>query len=118
MSDALRLIGGLRYSHDELDVFHSRNTTLAGPGIQPSFPVTPTGTGQPATIFTSGTQNDNISGKATVQFDRDALGYYNERLGQWIAEKGTFVVEAAASSRDIRLKTEVELKDTFTWLGL
>ncbi|MFA9199779.1 MAG: TonB-dependent receptor [Cypionkella sp.] len=71
VSDALRLIGGLRYSHDELDVFHSRNTTLAGPGIQPSFPVTPTGTGQPATIFTSGTENDNLSGKAAVQFDID-----------------------------------------------
>ena len=58
------------------------------------------------------------SQKAMVELDRDALGYYNERLGKWIAEKGTFVVEVAASSRDIRLKTEVELKETFTWRGL
>ena len=51
-TDSFRAIAGLRYSHDNLSVFHSRNTTLAGPGIQPSFPVTPTGTGQPPTIFT------------------------------------------------------------------
>ena len=37
IAERFRLIGGLRYTHDELDVFHSRNTTLAGPGIQPSF---------------------------------------------------------------------------------
>lgn len=58
------------------------------------------------------------SKKATVEFDRDALAYYNERLGKWVAEKGTFVVEVAASSRDVRLTAEVELNQTFTWLGL
>ncbi|VDC07331.1 unnamed protein product [Peniophora sp. CBMAI 1063] len=68
--------------------------------------------------FTKIALKSGESKKATLQFDRDALGYYNERLGKWVAEKGTFVVEVAASSRDIRLKTEVELKDTFTWLGL
>ncbi|WP_234024772.1 TonB-dependent receptor [Tsuneonella amylolytica] len=77
IADTLRLIGGLRYSHDELSVFHSRNTTLAGPGIQPSFPTTPTGTGQPTTIFTDKTENDNLSGKAAVQFDvSDAVMAY------------------------------------------
>ena len=67
--DNYRMIVGLRYSHDNLSVFHSRNTTLAGPGIQPSFPVTATGTGQPATAFTAETSNDNISGKAAFQYD-------------------------------------------------
>ena len=32
-----RLIGGLRYTSDQLDVFHSRRTTLTGPGINPNF---------------------------------------------------------------------------------
>jgi iron complex outermembrane recepter protein len=37
VSDSFRLIGGLRYTSDQLDVFHSRRTTLAGPGINPNF---------------------------------------------------------------------------------
>ncbi len=69
LASRFRLIGGLRYTIDQLDVFHSRNTTLAGPGIQPSFPVTPTGTGQPATVFRSKATNENVSGKGAVQFD-------------------------------------------------
>lgn len=83
VTDAVRLIGGLRYSHDKLSVFHSRNTTLAGPGIQPSFPVTPTGTGQPATQFTDTTSNDNLSGKAAVQFDvsPDVMAYASYTRG-------------------------------------
>jgi iron complex outermembrane receptor protein len=83
VSDRFRLIGGLRYSHDDLSVFHSRNTTLAGPGINPSFPVTPTGTGQPAAPFTASTSNDNLSGKAAVQFDvtRDIMAYASYTRG-------------------------------------
>ncbi len=68
-AERFRIIAGLRYTVDELEVFHSRNTTLAGPGINPSFPVTPTGTGQPATIFTGKATNENLSGKGGVQFD-------------------------------------------------
>ena len=64
-----RFIGGLRWTGDQLDVFHSRTTTLAGPGIQPSFPTTPTGTGTPATIFTGKATNSNVSGKAALQYD-------------------------------------------------
>ncbi|PMY01347.1 TonB-dependent receptor, partial [Pseudomonas sp. MPR-R2A5] len=37
ISDRFRLIGGLRYTVDQLDVFHSRATTLAGPGINANF---------------------------------------------------------------------------------
>ncbi len=69
LTDRFRLISGLRYTIDQLDVFHSRDTTLAGPGINPSFPVTPTGTGQPATVFRGKATNDNLSGKGAVQFD-------------------------------------------------
>ena len=69
ISQNFRLIGGLRYTSDQLDVFHSRNTTLSGPGINPSFPVTPTGTGQPAVPFTGKATNTNWSGKAGAQFN-------------------------------------------------
>ncbi len=58
LTDRLRLIGGVRYTADQLDVFHSRATQLAGPGIQPSFGP-----------FTGKTTNDNWSGKGGVQFD-------------------------------------------------
>lgn len=69
VTDQLRVLGGLRYTRDKLEVYHSRNTTLSGPGIQPSFPVTPTGTGQPATQFRASTKNDNVSGKASIQYE-------------------------------------------------
>ncbi|KQM74520.1 TonB-dependent receptor [Sphingomonas sp. Leaf20] len=69
VTDRFRFIGGLRWTADQLDVFHSRATTLAGPGIQPSFPTTPTGTGNPATAFTGKTTNTNLSGKASLQYD-------------------------------------------------
>ena len=83
LADNFRLIGGLRYTHDELSVFLSRNTTLAGPGIQPSFPVTTSGTGAPAAPFTTSTTNDNISGKAALQYDfsTDVMGYVSYARG-------------------------------------
>ena len=82
-SDNFRVIMGIRYSHDELAVFHSRNTTLAGPGIQPSFPVTGTGTGAPATVFTASTKEDNVSGKVALQADlsRNVIGYVSYARG-------------------------------------
>ena len=69
LTDRFRFIGGARWTADQLDVFHSRTTTLAGPGIQPSFPTTPTGTGTPAGIFRGKTTNTNVSGKASLQYD-------------------------------------------------
>lgn len=68
-TDRFRFIGGLRWTADQLDVFHSRTTTLAGPGIQPSFPTTPTGTGTPATQFRGKATNTNVSGKASLQYE-------------------------------------------------
>ncbi|WP_445191596.1 TonB-dependent receptor [Sphingomonas sp. Tas61C01] len=58
LTDSLRLIGGIRYTTDQLDVFHQRVTTLAGPGINPSFGP-----------FTGKTTNDNWSGKGGFQYD-------------------------------------------------
>lgn len=57
-TDRFRGIVGIRYTTDQLDVFHRRVTPLAGPGIQPSFGP-----------FTGKTTNDNWSGKAGIQYD-------------------------------------------------
>ncbi|KAJ3574795.1 hypothetical protein NP233_g1525 [Leucocoprinus birnbaumii] len=53
-----------------------------------------------------------------LQLDREAFGFYDDRAGHWIAEKGVFTVHVAASSSDLRLKGSVELSKTFTWNGL
>lgn len=50
--------------------------------------------------------------------DREALGFYDDRAGHWVAEGGKFEVHVGASSTDIRLHREVELKEKFTWTGL
>lgn len=68
--------------------------------------------------FTKVTLKAGESTKASVALDREALGYFDERRKAWVAEKGVFEVLVGASSRDIRLKSEVELKETFTWTGL
>ncbi|WP_420136861.1 TonB-dependent receptor [Sphingomonas sp.] len=54
----LRGIVGLRYTIDDLDVFHQRVTTLAGPGINPSFGP-----------FQGDTSHQNVSGKVGLQYD-------------------------------------------------
>lgn len=88
-SDRFRLLGGLRFTHDQLDVFHIRRTTLAGPGIQPNFDqgvydrytqlvaggTSPTAAATAAVAASNGvpfrtkTTNDNWSGMAGAQFD-------------------------------------------------
>ncbi|KAK0461743.1 glycoside hydrolase family 3 protein [Desarmillaria tabescens] len=50
--------------------------------------------------------------------DRDALGYYDDRKSSWIAEKGEFVVLVGPSSADVRMERSIELKNTFSWVGL
>ena len=117
-SDAVRFITGIRYSHDELSVFHSRNTTLAGPGIQPSFPVTPTGTGQPTTQFTSSTKKDNVSGKVALQgdFSRAVMGYVSYARGYKGPAYNVFYNLTATGTNVIDAETsdafEVGLKNT------
>ena len=89
ISDSFRLIGGLRYTADQLDVDHFRRTTLVGPGINPNFDAgtyaeylrqvaagIPATTAQGASVvasngvpFRNKIVNDNWSGKAGAQFD-------------------------------------------------
>ncbi len=102
-SDTFRVIAGVRYSHDELDVFHKRVTTLTGPGIQPSFDqgaynayvalvnagTSPTTAATTAAAsangvpFRTGTKKDNVSGKVAAQFDisRDMMAYASYARG-------------------------------------
>ncbi len=118
VSDDLRVIGGLRYSYDKLKVFHSRNTTLAGPGIQPSFPVTATGTGQPATVFRAKTDNDDLSGKAALQYDlsRHVMAYGSYTRGYKGPAYNIFFNLTATGTNSISPETsnafEIGLKNT------
>ena len=89
LTSRLRLIGGVRYTSDQLNVFHKRVTTLTGPGINGNFDqgvfnqynllvgqgVSPTVAQTTAVAasngvpFTTKTTNSNFSGKGGVQFD-------------------------------------------------
>ncbi|KAF9528009.1 glycoside hydrolase family 3 protein [Crepidotus variabilis] len=53
-----------------------------------------------------------------IELNRDALAYYDEQQGCWVAEKGVFRIAVGASLQDIRLKIETVLEETFTWRGL
>ena len=103
LSDTARFIAGLRYTHDNLSVFHSRRSPLTGPGIQPNFDQgvyneyvrllgLGTAPGAAATAaaalsngvpWTSETSNDNLSGKAAFQFDLndDTMAYVSYARG-------------------------------------
>ena len=48
------------------------------------------------------------TGTVTVTLDRRSFAYWEERIHDWVVEGGRYVVEAAASSRDIRLCAPVE----------
>ena len=50
----------------------------------------------------------------TVSFELDkrAFAYYEVRLQEWYVESGSFMLEIGASSRDIRLSTELEVEGT------
>jgi beta-glucosidase len=45
-----------------------------------------------------------------IRLDRSAFSYWSPEKKYWVLEPGTFEVQVGASSRDIRLKDQVELK--------
>lgn len=136
--ERLRLIGGLRYTHDKLDVFHSRVTPLAGPGIQPSFDqgvyneylrlvgtgVAPTAASAAAVALSNGvpfrtsTSKDNLSGKAGAQFDftHDVTGYATYARGYKGPAFNVFYNLTATGTNVIAAETsdayEIGLKNT------
>jgi iron complex outermembrane receptor protein len=74
LASRFRVIGGLRYTVDQLDVFHIRRTTLNGPGINTNFDQGVYNNGLGGGVsngvpFTAKATNENLSGKAGVQFD-------------------------------------------------
>jgi iron complex outermembrane receptor protein len=105
ITDAFKLIGGLRYTRDDLDVNHVRVSPLTGPGIQPSFGP-----------FSASTDKDNVSGRAGVQyeFSRASTAYATYARGYKgpayniffnLTATGTNVIEAeTADSFEIGLK--------------
>ncbi|MET0269605.1 MAG: TonB-dependent receptor [Sphingomonas sp.] len=117
-TDRFRFIGGLRWTADQLDVFHSRATRLAGPGIQPSFPVTPTGTGAPAAPFRGKATNTNVSGKAALQYEisREVTAYGGYTRGYKGPAFNVFFNLTATGTNEIAAETsdsyELGLKNT------
>ncbi len=82
LTPRFRLIGGIRFTIDQLDVFHSRvsSSATAQPGINTNFDAGVNASATPAAIngtlaasngipFRARAKNSNVSGKAGAQFD-------------------------------------------------
>lgn len=50
----------------------------------------------------------------TFNLDKRTFAYFEVKLHDWYVESGSFLIEIGASSRDIRLCTEVEVESTTT----
>lgn len=48
----------------------------------------------------------------TLTVDREALAYYDDAIGQWVAEAGEFEALVGASSQDIRAAATFTLTET------
>jgi len=132
INDDFRLIGGLRWTTDQLDVYHIRRTTLAGPGVGGNFDagVYNNGALQPPPLtgflpgvsngipFTTNTSNDNFSGKvaAQVDFNDDMMGYVSYTRGYKGPAYNVFFNMASIHTNVIEPETadayEIGLKNT------
>jgi len=45
----------------------------------------------------------------TFRIPSSELAYWNDDNSTWTLEKGTYIIQLASSSRDIRLSTEIEI---------
>ena len=129
-SDRVRGIVGLRYTMDQLDVFHRRVTALTGPGIQPNFDQGVFASAGPGLIngdptksngvpYKAHTAKDNLSGKVGAQFDvsDDIMAYATYSRGYKgpaynvffnLTASGTNVISAeTANSYEIGLKNSL-----------
>ncbi|BCW62848.1 glycoside hydrolase family 3 C-terminal domain-containing protein [Arthrobacter sp. StoSoilB22] len=46
----------------------------------------------------------------TLTIPRDDLAYWDTRLQRWVVEEGTYFIHAAASSRDLRLTSSIDIE--------
>ncbi len=138
LGESARLIGGLRYTHDKLSVFHSRVSPLTGPGIQANFDqgvydrylsliaggstasaaASAAVAGSNGTPWRSRTSNDNVSGKVALQYDLsdDVMGYASYARGYKGPAYNVFFNLTATGTNVIDPETsdsfEVGLKNT------
>ncbi|KAI0340912.1 glycoside hydrolase family 3 protein [Trametopsis cervina] len=54
----------------------------------------------------------------SIDLDKYALSFFDERQRKWVAEAGVFEVAVGGSSVNLELKGKTELVKGFTWLGL
>ncbi|WP_010214375.1 TonB-dependent receptor domain-containing protein [Sphingomonas sp. PAMC 26621] len=124
LAERFRLIGGLRYTVDQLDVFHSRVTALAGPGINPNFDQGVYNNGLGGGVsngipFRAKATNENLSGKAGVQYDisHGSTAYATFARGYKGPAFNVFYNLTATGTNTIAPETsdsyEVGLKNTF-----
>lgn len=50
--------------------------------------------------------------EVTFILDGRAFAYYEEKIHDWYVQSGNFVIEIGSSSRDIRLKEDIEIEST------
>jgi iron complex outermembrane receptor protein len=95
VSDAFRVIAGLRFTSDDLSTFHSRTVTATGPGIAANF------------AFTGETDKTNLSGKAGVQYDvnDDTMAYATYSRGYKGPAFNTFFNMGATATNVIDAET-------------
>lgn len=55
---------------------------------------------------------------ATIDLDRDAWAFWDDKRQSWVAEAGEFEMRIGASFEDVRLTTCVKLADSLIWRGL
>jgi beta-glucosidase len=46
----------------------------------------------------------------TVKIDKNALAYFSEQFNEWKIDPGFYKIFVGASSRDLRLSKEIEIK--------
>ncbi|KZO89750.1 glycoside hydrolase family 3 protein [Calocera viscosa TUFC12733] len=56
--------------------------------------------------------------KITLELDKYAVSYYDDKVMAWRADKGEYGVLIGASSEDIKLKGTLVLEESFIWTGL
>jgi len=62
-------------------------------------------------FFKKITVRKNESGKVDFKLDAEAFSYYNVKSGNWVLDPGEYEIQIGSSSRDIRLKAIVQVRN-------